>query len=331
MKRTFLAVRLIAVAGLLAAAATGCAKKVTSVDSSFTQVEGQPSSEVQLVLWPDLPVTLTQYAREQVPNSTPAEFLDIIQSETPAYAVGAGSQRLMIMDRTPASAFQMFRRESGGGYRQYQTFPLQAAHRWIDSQSDLYLTNDPAASGFAPPTYLARGLVEGAATTSSPLSNVATASLVPQPSMRYRGNLEPSDSLFTIAWDPVLGASGYWVHVYQFRANASRFERQVAGSPAPVLGGNVQDFLVAYVAAPDTAVKLPSDTTRTLPASVRLFTRRTTLMGQVYLTRVTAVDGNGQVIAYLRGERDSVRVADPNVFLRWTIGAVRVNPKRPTL
>lgn len=331
MKRMFPAARWLAALGLTGLLASGCAKKVTSVDPGFTQVEGLPSADVQLVLWPDLPVTLTQYARETVPNTTPTEFIDVIQSEVPVYATGAGAQRMIIVDRSPAGAFQMFRREPGGGFRQYQTFPLQASRRWIDTQSDMYSTVDATGSGYAPPTYVSRGLVEGIATTLSPLSNVATSTLAPQPTMRYRGNLEPGDSLFTAAWDPVPGAAGYWLHVYQFRANASRLERQVAGAPAPVLNGNVVDYFVGFIAAPDTSVKLPSDTTRTLPAGTKVFTRRTTLMGQVYLTRVTAVDGNGQVIAYLRGERDSVRVADPNVFLRWTIGAVRVNPKRPTL
>ena len=200
MKRTILAVRAATAIALLAIAASGCAKKVTSVDSNYTQVEGVPNPEVQLVVWPDLANTLTDYARETVPNTTPVEINDVILGVEPIYAVGANAQRLAVLDGSTAGAFQLFRRENGGGFRQFQTFPLQASRRWLDTHSEFYSANDLTGSGFAPPTYVARGLVEGVATTASPLSNVALSNVVPARTIVYRGAAEPTDSLFRMSW-----------------------------------------------------------------------------------------------------------------------------------
>jgi hypothetical protein len=42
------------------------------------------------------------------------------------------------------------------------------------------------------------------------------------------------------------------------------------------------------------------------------------------------VDDVGRVVAWMQGERDSVRLAGANQYRRWTIGAARVNPVRRT-
>ncbi len=327
--RTLPVARALALLALVAVVASGCAKKVTSVDSAYTQVEGKPDPRVLLVSWPDLPNTTLDYARQEVPGSSPVEFRDVAITTTPIYNVGPGAQRLAIFDGSISSAFQMFRRERSGGFRQFKTYPLPPTRRWIDTQYEYYGTTDGSASGFTPATYVARGLVEGLATPQSPLSNVSVSTATPAPSLVYRGSTSPTDSLFRMSWNSVSGAAGYWLHVYQFRANASVLERQKSGAPAPILDGNVQDFFVGYVAAPETTFKLPSDTTRIQPGQIWL-ARRGMLNGQVYLVRVTAVDAAGQVVAWMKGDRDSIRIQDPNVYRRWTLGAVHVNPRRPT-
>lgn len=323
MMRNFPVARTLAALALVAAAASGCAKKVTSVDAGYTQVEGTPSEGVQMLAWPDMAVTLTDYERVTVPNTEPPEIVDQILSVTSTYAAGAGAQRLTIVDTTPSGAFQLFRREVGGGYRQFQTFPLQSARRWLDTQTEVFVASDVEGSGYAPPTYVARGLVEGVSAPGSPLSNEVPVAVVPTPTLVYTGNLQPTDSLFTMAWQDVPGAAGYWVHVYQFRPNATIQERQNSGAPAPVVAGNVQDFFVGFVPAPATSYRLGQP-------GARVLTRRTTLNGQVYLVRVTAVDDVGRVVAWMQGERDSVRLAGANQYRRWTIGAARVNPVRRT-
>jgi hypothetical protein len=279
-------------AGLAAAALAGCVKKQpTEVSPSYVP-EGTFSSQARLTVFPDLPTTLYTYFDKNPLGAGPEDSLigtSTVQRGAP------GVLRLMLFDGTQASAFELLRREAGGGYFSVNDFLLHPARKWIDGQREVYLAADDNPSSFSPATYIMRGMVAGEITPESPLTNPAIAgSNVVQP-VTYTGISAPGDSLFTVSWAAVTGAAGYWVHVYQF-LEAQRSDQVISGVPAPAYVDKVRDYFLGYVPTPITSYKL-GDT----PPEIDIYTRRTTLRGQVYLVRIAAVDANGALIAYTHG------------------------------
>lgn len=295
-------------------ALAGCSKKITSVDASYTQVEGTPNPDARLIVWPDLPNTVWTWTD----NGSPGISLDDVpQSTEHVYRSGPGSYQAMILDGSDASGFEMFRRASNGGYEPMRDFVLTAPRKWLDSQWELYTITDGSPSGFTPATYLGRGLLAGTTTARSPLTNAASVSVSPDTVIHYLGNLAPNDSLFTMDWTPVTGAAGYWIHVYQFRSDASAPEVISSGSPSPVWNGKVRDHFVGYVPAPTTVYKYGA------PGAL-ILTKKAPLRGQVYLVRITAVDANGEVVGYMAGDNGFIQ--GEGSWRIFPLGAKAVNP-----
>lgn len=283
-------VALVAVAAL----AAGCSKRVTSTDAGYTQIEGTPNANARLIGWRSTPVTVFTYRDTAFGDVNERVYVGTRQVEP----VTPGSLRLQLLDGTDASGYQMFSRDANGGFRNRLDHVLTSPRKWTESQWELYPLDDATPSSYSPPTYVGRGLVGGTATTTSPLSNLAQVSTSPAPSIVWAATREPHDSLFTMSWSQVPEAAGYWVHVYQYSSSITPDAKLKGGSPSPVFNDKVRDIFIGYVpnaTGPVVSYKLGA------PGALVL-TRRTTLMGQTYLVRVSAIDGTGTLIAYMPGD-----------------------------
>jgi len=286
--RVLLALALAALA--LPVALAGCSKKITSADAGYTQLEGIPDPSAQLMVWPDIPTEVRYYDDLGTPGPSESDtLLEVVK----VYRTGPGAVQSMLLDGGLASGFEFFRRASNGGFQPMRDYVVNAPRKWLDSHWELYELTDTQPSGFSPPTYLARGLLAGSTTANSPLTNAAQLTATTTASLVYSGALFParSDTNFTMSWGAVPGAVGYWLHVYQFRPDASNDELIASATPSPVWSGKVRDQFVGYVAAPATSYKLGTP-------GANVLTYKPPISGQVYLVRVTAVDGQGQLIAF---------------------------------
>jgi hypothetical protein len=313
-------------AGVLALAAlaalSGCASKVASVDSSFVSPEGSPSANTSLVVFDDREVLSYVYLDFSPPGPDPGDQL----SEVVSYRRGApGTVHGMIADGTAASGFQVFRTEAGGGTRQLLDYPTVPKHRWLDTGWELYSFSDGAPTTDPKPTYQCRGLIEDAATATSPLSNrgiLGDTSLV-NLKLHVIHQLPPAnytDSLFTLAWTAVPGAAYYSVHVYTFRGDLrSESDRIVAAAPAPFFDGKSDDLYAVLVAGNRTSYKLED------PA-LKLLTRRRTFFDKEYLARVAAIDSSGRMIGFSFGD-ERLGSAEDGYTLQ-SLGAIVVQTQK---
>ncbi|HYM81367.1 MAG TPA: hypothetical protein VEY91_08135 [Candidatus Limnocylindria bacterium] len=300
--------------------ALGCAERITSVDPSFTTVEGVPSPS-QLVVFADLPNQ--GYVYRDTLESGPSNG-DYLLEVRDFYTFGPGVVRGMIFDYTPAAAYQVFRRTGNGGFQQIRDFRLTEKKQWVDSQSELYTFFDTTPASWPSVTYVGRGVVADAVTPSSPLTNVADVVLADVDTVHYEGERFPSDSLFTIEWLPVAGAAGYWLQVYQLRADLRTFnERALSGAPAPIYADKATDLLVAYVPAPFTSYQLGTAG----PPGTRVLHRRQTFFNFQYVVRVSAVGSSGELLAYTGENSDvAVQLFADETYIVYPIGGVVVSP-----
>lgn len=272
-------------------ALAGCGDSVRSVDPSITYpgFEGTYHPDARLYAWPDIPTEVYEYADLGTPGPSEADTLLRVEQ---VYRTGPGAVQTMLLDGSAASGFEFFHAASNGGLQPMRDYVVNSPRKWLDSHWELYELTDSSPTGYAPSTYVARGLLAGTSTSASPLSNAAQLTASTTKSLVYTGSLFPqrADSNFTMSWLPVTGAVGYWIHVYQFRSDALGQEYIESGTPRPIWNGKVRDQFVGYVAAPATEYKLGT-------AGAQVVTYKPPIAGQVYVVRVTAIDGNGQVIA----------------------------------
>jgi hypothetical protein len=316
-KRALLAVMFAALA--VASVLGACSKQPTSIDPSFTMPEGTASARAQLVLWYDLPNHVDVYL-DKPPSGPSADFCnrpvpgdsDVVQPGQ-AYDIqraAPGTIFGLIFDGTPGNAYQVFRRESGGGFHQLDDFNLKPTTPWIDRQWEIYSFSDPHPSVVEDhgPSYVGRGVIQGSVTESSPLTNVAQLPVPGSgpPIADITLHLACKDSCFNISWDPVPGAARYWIQVYQFKTRPNNLEAVLAGAPTPLYTGLARDFFVGYLEGNQTAIQI-GDTTRT---DVTILTLRNPIpRHQVYKVRVAAVDDQGNLLAVTQGTRGSILIA----------------------
>ena len=96
---------------VVALALAGCTKKLTSVDPAFTAPEGHTAPDARLILHTDQSVTLETWADLPPDGADPTDTL--LTTETVAFA--PGTLHGLILDGTPASGYQVLRREGNGG------------------------------------------------------------------------------------------------------------------------------------------------------------------------------------------------------------------------
>jgi hypothetical protein len=305
---------------LVALAMAGCTKKVTNVDPGYTTPEGQRSADARLIVYPDAPVTVltyTDYLPDGPDPNTGNPGPEDVLLRTDQVYVAPGAVHGLILDGTPASGYQVLRRESTGGYAQLKDYILTPVVSFLDSQWETYTFDDPRPSGFSPPSYTGRGVVAGTVTPASPLTNVGELVRSDIPTLAYTGETAPRDSNFTMRWEAVPGATGYWIQIHQFKGNS---EAQVlAAAPAPFISGNVRNYFVGYVAAPATEYRLGD------PGALVL-TRRALLWNVEYLVRISAVNDQGEMIAFTRGDWQYIRA--PGSYRCYRVGAKKVTPTR---
>ena len=329
-------------AAVAAFALVSCADKVTTVDPGATP-EGVASSQTGLTVWREIANRLYVFRRGDPENGIPHVLVDSIPLSTPL----PGQLHGVIRDSTAASAYQIYRRQTGGGFSELFDFSPSPTRRWIDRGWEIYHFIDPQT--VVPTyTYLARGVVGGTTTIRSPVTNEAHDTTRSVPNITYTGptgfdivgDPVPLDSLFLMQWNTVPNAVGYFIHVYQPSFSLTALEEQIAsGMPAPMFIGRSVDILAAYMPAPDPqppslSFRMPAPTAH--PIQARVMTVRGTRYGQEYLVRIAAVDRLGQLIAYtygsfsteLTGEVLGVTIPSGH-FAVYYLGAVKVVPSRP--
>lgn len=297
---------------LVALAMTGCTKKVTNVDTSYTAPEGQYSTDARLIVHPDAPITVETWT-DILPDGPGPE--DILAS-TEQVSLAPGALHGVILDGTPASGYQVLRREGNGGYAQLKDYVLNPVARFLDSQWEIYAFNDAQPSDFSPPSYVGRGVVAGVVTPTSPLTNASELVSSDIATLQYTGEATPSDSNITMSWQAVPGAAGYWIQIYQFKGGTlESILRSV--QPAPFVLSEVRNFFVGYVAAPATEYKLGEP-------GAQVLLKRTLLNLVEYRVRVVAVNARGELMAFSYGNWEYVR--EPGLYRRFRAGATKVFP-----
>jgi hypothetical protein len=312
---------------LVALALAGCAKKVTSYDASYTTPEGQYNANARLIVYPDAPITVLTY-RDKLRNgpdpTTGNPLEDDTLLTTEQVYVARGTLHGLILDGTPASGYQVLRRESNGGFAQLKDYVLTPVTNFLDSQWDAFAFDDRRPSGFNPPSYEGRGVVAGTVTPASPLTNVSTlVSSSDIQDLEYTGKTgkldlegESPDSNIAMTWKAVPGATGYWIQIHQFTGNSEAQLR--AAAPAPFVHLDVRNYFVGYVAAPATEYTLGE------PGALVL-TRRTLLNKVEYLLRISAVNDQGELIAFTRG--DWQHISADSTYRNYRVGAIKVTPR----
>lgn len=303
---------------------TGCAKKIASVDPRYDWPEGTPSPKALLVVTKDEPVEFNIFVDKKNDGYTLDDSADVTNPHL-IYAVGPGAVNGTVFDSTVASAYQVLRREANGGYRIAQDFSQRPLHKWLDTEWEAYTFADPNPSGFQPPTYLGRGILSGAVTTRSPLTNAAQASSggIANIKFDYQGLLNladqqariltynPADSAnIQLGWTQVPGAAGYWISIYQFAGSSIEFLNSALPAPIPLTKS--RHYLLAYVPAPATSyVAYPTDGDTTH----LILTSHPILNKQYYRLRITAVGAFGEIRGYTRGDtldNGSFKLAGPS-------------------
>lgn len=324
----------------LVVAAAGCSKKVANdqigqllVDyPEGTRATGA-STPSDLVVWPDVPVEVEE---------TWSSFRDSLVYD--AYRTGFGAMQGVIVDYVQSTGYQLFRQEEGGGYRQFADFAVRAARRWADrsyyagpqgvqvlNPGQLFAFADRGPNSLALKAYVARGVISGLSSTTSPLTNRgSTPDSTTIPPLLYTGVIAPPDSLIPMSWEAISGAASYWVHIYQKRADINSADDAIGiAQPSPVAQGQVRDLFLGHFPGAITAYKLGDPP----PAGSRILVYRVLPGLQEVLVRVSAVDAEGRMIASTGslGDRDSVRerIGNEDRVRKFLLGATRVTPGRP--
>ncbi len=326
MNRTFPSrpAALVAVLALAAAAlAAGCAKKVTSVDAGFTQLEGRPDPRALIMVYPELtPASALwrDYGDKGVGTPGSIGFGVDVKLDSSA-ARPTGSLHVLLLDGTPANGYELYRTAANGGLQRIGDFVIDPALKWLDTQWEVYSEDVAQPSGYVP-TYIGRGLLSGVAGRASPLTNPTTPSpVLLTPNIMYTDSLTPADSLFRMSWTAVPGSAGYWLQVYQFSPRATIDEQMRSGQPAPIWDGNVTNAFVGYVAAPATSYRLGDPGALVLKYVPPVHNRQ-------YRVRITGVDSEGRITGYLQARDfldDGYQMGD-TTYVRYPLASVTVTP-----
>ena len=281
----------------------GCEKRPTGYDPNPNSPEGVFSPDARLVSYRNqaLRVMIRDYA------STNIDSVVVGVSQFP----GAATMPLLLLfDGTQSNQYEMYRRDDGGKFQRTGDFDLDSHFKYVSAGIESYFTTDPAPGNYSPPTYMARGVLNGVATHVSPLSNESLMLQTDLPEILYNGELNPLDSLFTLSWVAVNGAAGYWIHAYEKPiASAQRLQCSI---PAPLSYLTAADLLIGFYNGNN-----PGGSIQYKLGSPGLLTLvyNPPLLGHDYQIRITAVDPTGQVIAQTPGDLDSLSMSADLAYL----------------
>ncbi len=314
---------------------SGCSKKLTTADASYTMPEGVPASNARLIVYPDLPITIgiwkdkTEHVGESDllgtwnPKGPQFPDGDSLVSERTLYTSGAGAIHGVIIDGSAADGFEVLRRESGGGLRALQGFVLQPLRRWLETGEELYQFTDLTPSGYQPASYFGRGLLQNAVRKESPVTNEARLASATVGAITIRSAAIQTDSLFTVKWDPVPGAVAYWIHIFEFQPTVTDVERRLAAAPAPIVTAPTRDFLVALLPGSATQYRIGEGATR-----VMIYQKLAFRFGRAYQVRIAAIDSDNRLLAMTLGD------SRQEVIVLGTVGEagnITVSPRGATI
>ncbi|HVP14280.1 MAG TPA: hypothetical protein VMS88_01975 [Terriglobales bacterium] len=294
--------RIAALAALAVAmvAIVGCARKVTTVNSSFTFPEGTRTDRVQQFAYPDIPFYAAEFL-DRSPLGVGGE--DTLLTLWRLYDEGAGILHGMIFDGTAASTYQILRRESGGGYAPMMDYNIDPVQRFQPAGWKLFSWMDHRPSSFSPPTYVGRGVVSGHITPWSPVTNaaVATADTI--------ADLDAAlDTTGTLRWASVPGATHYFVQIYK-AIRSDPYSALYNSAPSPFATQDHKDALDAWIPCAADGTPLTPVVLQWIPM----------IPYQSYLMRMSAEDAEGRLLAYTYGYVNAMNLEEPGHYiLYWT-------------
>jgi hypothetical protein len=285
-------------------AAAGCETRPTGLDPNPNAPEGVLTANARLVSYRNhgLRVMVRDYASVNI---------DSVILSVQALPGPASMPLLLILDGTDANTFELYRRDDGGKFERTSDATLPSQFKFVNAGYEEFFTPDPAPSGYAPSSYLARGLVNGTATHASPLSNEGQLTQATLDQITYNGPLFPLDSLFQVAWVGVPNAVGYWIHIYE--KPIAGFERLLSSYPTPIAYETAGDLLIAYREgnAPGSSVGFSLGNL----SGMLVLKSGPPLVGHDYQVRISGVDATGQVIAQTLGDLDSLGLSSDLAYL----------------
>jgi len=346
----------VAAATLVLAALTlsSCAERVTNMTAENGPYPEGVQANSDLILYMDTPIKVMDWAALGRPELTSD---DSLKSETYIYDFGPGTLVGTVLDSSDAAQFEIFRQEAAGGYARLQDVLVHPSKSWLQSHTEIYRFSDPAPSGGLG-AYVGRGIVNGIVTETAPLTNRATfLAAAVAGDLKYLGNVASGtgpdgrpistfpdttqDSLFTLRWQPVTGAAGYWITVCPpTNATLSGMALFKSALPRPLLPERIPESYVLYYpqpAAPGTEIvhKLVGDGELSAglppgPPGTRLIHHRQMLTGVEYLVRIAAVDANGQLLSYTRDDAKAcaLLINTQDGYTIFPLGFVKVKPMR---
>ena len=291
----------LAVVSLVLAA--GCEKRPTGYDPNPNSPEGVPAGDARLLAYRN--AGLRVVAIDYLPSP-----IDSAETFAQAFPGPTTMPLLLLLDGTVANTFELFRRNGGGKFERTADYALQSIFKYVSAGYESFFSTDPSPGSYAPPSYLARGLVDGVASHQSPLSNegkLAVPNVLP---ITYNGDLQPLDSLFTVSWVGVPGAVGYWVHIYEKPTPGG--QRVESSLPSPIAYITAADEFIGYRPGNN-----PGGSVQFKLGDTSLLTLKyvPALLGHDYFVRVSGVNSDGQVMAQTPGNIDSLAITPDLAFL----------------
>lgn len=274
-------------AGWLAAAAlSGCSKKLTAVDAGYVP-EGTESAVSKLIAYPGLPSLVNATVRNE-------GRIRVVPLTTQLTDGAPRAASLLLLDGSASSEFALYRADDASGAAEALPFTLRPFTRWLDLGWDAFRIQldqaDPSGR------YRGLGLIDGVRTSRSPITNQSSADRTPTFFRMFIRHGSPNgegsnftDSLFTIAWEPVAGAAQYLLHVYQFRSDTRAPDVLRLCRPGPMALGKTRDIYLTMLPGTLSSHRVGD------PDGIVL-TRRTTFMAQAYFVRMSALDSDGRLL-----------------------------------
>lgn len=288
---------------LVTLALAGCTKKISAVDPGYISPEGQTTANAQQIAYPELPAAV---ARWKVATANCDTCTDAFISVSQVYPTGPGIINGMIFDGTPASSYQILRRESNGGYAPLFDYLLNPVQRFAQSGWKLFTWQDGRPSGFDPPSYLGRGVVSGVVTPTTPLTNVSTA---------RAGGVQDifvtTDSLRTYAWTAVPAAAGYILQVYKVK-NGYPSALIHNAAPAPFATQDHLDYLAVWLPATLGVIEDGKEV---------VLSERKLVPAGTFLVHMSAVDAQGRMVGFSFGDFATVAGPDEGYYRKFRAGA----------
>ena len=270
------AARLLALALLL----SGCSKKVTQPDASFTTPEGVAGGRVIMMGWSDQAVYGVVIGDPGTPDD---RFDDTVLEWETFFFSDTTAVRFQIWDNTAANGYQVFRTSANGGLTRLYDYDVRPTRKYLFAQTDIFEFADAAP---ASPTsdYIGRGTFNGVVGTNSPLTNRVL------PVGRIDDGLEVTfqrpvrDSILNLRWVPDARATFYVVEILDANSFKTRRANTLRSMlPSPIISDSRIPNIPFIVMASETpALVLPF-----YPAifPVRLF------------IRISAYDAAGRMVS----------------------------------